>query len=64
VKRKIEELKSFLQDVNQEVRRVTWPTPKEIAGATLVVVVTTAFLSALLFVLDFVIARLLDVVLR
>lgn len=64
MKAKVEELRGFLQEVNQEVRRVTWPTPKEIAGATLVVIVTTAALSLLLFVLDFVISRLLDVVLR
>ena len=63
MKAKIEELRGFMQEVNQEVRRVTWPTTKEIAGATVVVVITTAALSLLLFVLDFVIARVLAVVL-
>ena len=59
----IEQTKHFIQDVNQEVRRVTWPTSKELLGATVVVVLTTGILAGLLALYDLVISRLLRVIL-
>jgi len=61
---KIEKLKSFLQDVYQETRRITWPTAREIAGATGVVIFTTIAMSCLLAVYDWVVSMTLKVVLR
>ena len=62
-KSSIEQAKHFIQDVNQEVRRVTWPTSKELIGATVVVVLTTGILAGLLALYDLVISRLLRVIL-
>ena len=54
----------FLQEVSQEVRTVTWPTPKEIVGATTVVILATIATAALLAVYDLVISKLLKVILQ
>ena len=63
IKQGIEQAKHFIQDVNQEVRRVTWPTSKELIGATVVVVLTTGILAGLLALYDLVISRVLRVIL-
>ena len=60
---RIEQIRAFAQDVNQETRRVTWPTGKELLGATVVVVLTTAILSALLSIFDLVISRVIRAIL-
>ncbi len=64
VRKWIDQFRMFIQEVNQEVRRVTWPTSRELLGATLVVVFTTGVLAGLLALYDLVISRLLRVILR
>jgi len=61
---KIAKLKSFLQEVYQETRRITWPTTREIAGATGVVIFTTIAMAGLLAVYDWLVSMTLKVVLR
>ena len=46
------------------MRRVTWPTWREIAGATAVVLAATAALALLLAVYDLLISNVLLVILR
>ena len=45
--------RSFLAEVRNEMRRVTWPSRKEVYATTLVVIVTSAFFGIYLFSLDF-----------
>ena len=61
---RIEKLRVFLRDVVHETRKVTWPTHREIAGATSVVIVSTVMLAGLLAVYDWLISLMLKVVLR
>jgi preprotein translocase subunit SecE len=50
-----EKVKSFYNDVRNEMRKVTWPNWKEVQGTTTVVIITV-FLFALYFgVIDYVI---------
>ncbi len=46
----------FLTEVSQEARRVTWPSPREVAGATAVVLVTTVAVALVLLAYDIVIS--------
>jgi preprotein translocase SecE subunit len=64
MKQKIEQLKLFVSEVSQEIRRISWPTPREIAGATGVVLFATAILAVLLMVYDSAISAGLRAVLR
>jgi len=61
---KLEKLKIFLREVAQETKKVTWPTPREIAGATSVVIFSTVALAGLLAAYDWVISMALRAVLR
>jgi preprotein translocase subunit SecE len=42
----------FMIATEQEMRKVNWPSKKEIAGSTAVVILGTLFIAALLFFVD------------
>ena len=42
----------FLTEVRNEMRRVTWPSRKEVYATTVVVIITSAFFGLYLFGLD------------
>ena len=44
----------FLTEVRNEMRRVTWPSRKEVYAATIVVLLTTGFFGLYLWGLDLV----------
>ena len=44
--------RSFLTEVRNEMRRVTWPSRKEVYATTIVVIITSAFFGLYLFSLD------------
>jgi preprotein translocase subunit SecE len=44
--------RSFLSEVRNEMRRVTWPSRKEVYATTLVVVLTASFFGLYLWGLD------------
>jgi preprotein translocase subunit SecE len=50
--RKFRELKSFFSEVKTELKKVTWPSRKEVYATTVVVIVTTLFFGFYLWVLD------------
>ncbi len=45
-------LRTFLSEVRQELKRVTWPSRREVYGTTFVVIVTSIFFGVYLFGLD------------
>ena len=45
-------LRNFLVEVRNELKRVTWPSRKEVYATTLVVILTSIFFGLYLFVLD------------
>jgi preprotein translocase subunit SecE len=42
----------FLSEVRNELKRVTWPTQKEVYATTVVVILTSMFFGIYLFALD------------
>jgi preprotein translocase subunit SecE len=46
--------RSFLTEVRNEMKRVTWPSRKEVYATTVVVIVTSAFFGLYLWGLDLV----------
>ena len=44
--------RSFLTEVRNEMRRVTWPSRREVYATTIVVIITSAFFGLYLFTLD------------
>ena len=64
MRQKIEQFRVFVTEVSQEARRVSWPLPREIAGATGVVLFTTLIIAVLLSLFDLLISAALRVVLH
>jgi preprotein translocase subunit SecE len=50
---RIERARLFLSEVRNELKRVTWPSQKEVYATTVVVILTSAFFGIYLFVLDY-----------
>jgi preprotein translocase subunit SecE len=47
----------FLREVRQELKKVAWPSRRELFAYTMVVLVSVAVLTSFVFGLDFLIAR-------
>ena len=50
---RVECVRLFLSEVRNELKRVTWPSSKEVYATTVVVILTSVFFGIYLFVLDF-----------
>ena len=61
--RKLAEGRAFLQDVRSELKKVTWPSRKEVYSTTLVVIATSIFFGFYLWGLDIAFSRILSLVL-
>jgi len=60
----IEKLKAYLSETRTELRKVTWPTVAELKESTRVVVIATIMLTAFIGVVDQVLNRIVQFVLR
>ncbi len=49
---RVERIRLFFSEVRNELKRVTWPTQKEVYATTVVVIVTSLVFGLYLFVLD------------
>ena len=59
-----ERIKSFYNDVRTEMRKVTSPSLKEVRATTMVVIITVFFFGVFFGVLDPIISRAYDLILR
>jgi preprotein translocase subunit SecE len=50
--RKVSELGTFFREVRTELKKVTWPSKKEVYATTIVVVATTLFFGFYLWAID------------
>ncbi len=57
-------LSKFLRDVRVEMGKVTWPTRKDLAQSTLVVLVAVAIAAVYTFALDEVFSQIVDAVVK
>jgi preprotein translocase subunit SecE len=49
--------RQFLREVRQELKKVDWPTRKELFAYTIVVLVSVVVLTSFVFVLDFLFSK-------
>ena len=59
-----ERARLFLSEVRNELKRVTWPSQKEVYATTVVVIATSVFFGLYLFALDSALLALFQWVLR
>ncbi len=55
---RFERWRLFLSEVRNELKRVTWPSKKEVYATTLVVIVTSIFFGMYLWTIDLGLDRL------
>jgi len=59
----INKIKQFFQEVQFEMKKVSWPTWDELRGSTYVVLTLTLMVAVFLFIVDFILNRLMSVLL-
>ncbi|MBM3771443.1 MAG: preprotein translocase subunit SecE [Acidimicrobiia bacterium] len=59
-----ERARLFLSEVRNELKRVTWPSRKEVYATTIVVILTSLIFGLYLFVLDYGVNTLVQWVFR
>jgi preprotein translocase subunit SecE len=59
----IKKIKDFMNGVQFEMRKVSWPTWDELRGSTMTVLGLSLILGIFLFVVDFFLSRIVNVVL-
>ena len=57
VKVVIENITQFLKDAKVELKKVTWPTPKQTLASTAVVIIIVFIVSIYLGIIDFALAK-------
>jgi preprotein translocase subunit SecE len=50
---RFERARLFLSEVRNELKRVTWPSRREVYATTIVVIVTSIFFGIYLFTIDY-----------
>jgi preprotein translocase subunit SecE len=61
---RFERMRVFLSEVRNELKRVTWPSQKEVYATTVVVILTSIFFGLYLFILDYGIDAIVSWVFR
>ncbi len=64
VPRKSTELRTFFSEVRAELKKVTWPSRKEVYSTTIVVIGTTLFFGFYLYGLDILLSQVFTRFLR
>ncbi|MBR2274206.1 MAG: preprotein translocase subunit SecE [Alphaproteobacteria bacterium] len=54
----------FLRQVKQEVKKVTWPTKKDVVRATIMVITIVAIAAAFFFVVDSIFGAIVRAIFR
>jgi preprotein translocase subunit SecE len=61
---RVERMRVFLAEVRNELKRVTWPSQREVYATTIVVILTSIFFGVYLFALDYGINNLVQWIFR
>jgi len=62
--RKVGDGRAFLTEVRSELKKVSWPSKKEVYSTTMVVIATSIFFGFYLWGLDLAMSRVLSLVLK
>jgi len=60
----ISKIKRFLKEVEIELKRVTWPSRKELYGSTVVVLLMVFALAVFIGFVDIILSRIVALILR
>jgi len=60
----INKIIEYIKNVYLEMKRVSWPTRSELVNSTVIVILVSAFVALVIFVLDRIFTALLGIVIR
>jgi preprotein translocase subunit SecE len=63
VKLTIQKIKQFLSEAKAELKKVTWPSPKQTMASTSVVIIIVFLVAIYLGIIDFGLAKLVKIIL-
>jgi len=63
VKEVVQKIIQFIKEAKVELKKVTWPTPKQTLASTAVVIIIVFIVSIYLGIVDFALAKLVKFVL-
>ena len=63
VKEVVQKIIQFIKEAKVELKKVTWPTPKQTLASTAVVIIIVFIVAIYLGIVDFVLAKLAKFVL-
>jgi preprotein translocase subunit SecE len=59
----IQRIFNYIKQVYNELRKVTWPTRSELINSTIVVIIVSAIVAVIIFVLDLIFSNVLQMIL-
>jgi len=59
----IQKVTQFLKEAKTELKKVTWPTPKQTMASTAVVIILVFIVSLILGIIDFALAKAVKLIL-
>jgi preprotein translocase subunit SecE len=63
IKLTIQKIKQFLSQAKTELKKVTWPTPKQTMASTSVVIIIVFLVAIYLGIIDYGLAKLVKLIL-
>jgi preprotein translocase subunit SecE len=60
----IEKVTTFLQEVQAETKKVTWPSRRDVLGSTMVVIVGVFIVASFLGIIDFALSLVIGSLIR
>jgi preprotein translocase subunit SecE len=63
IKRIFQKVSQFLSEAKTELKKVTWPTPKQTLASTSVVIIIVFIVAIYLGIIDYVLAKLVKYIL-
>ncbi len=61
---KISDIKTFLQSVYAEFKKVSWPTKNETINSTIMVLIMIVFMAIFIGLVDLILTRIMGIILR
>jgi preprotein translocase subunit SecE len=60
----IKKILDYIRKVYTEMRKVTWPTRKELINSTIVVIVISGIVAIIIFIMDTIFSNILSMLLK
>mgnify|MGYP000921131222 CR=1 FL=1 len=57
-------IRKFFREISSEMKKVSWPTTKELTNYTIIVIAFIAIIATIVGVIDFFLGKILELIIR